>query len=59
MKNEFADRLSFQTYNEAIAAYEKKAVKKLEVTRIHREVLTEKAATGDTFFCILLRHGCE
>jgi len=35
------------TYNEVIEAYEKKTGKKVEVTRIPRETLTERAAAGD------------
>jgi len=37
------------TYNELVVAYEEKTGKKLEVTRIPREVLAEKAAAGDLF----------
>ena len=40
---------SFQTYNEVIAAHEQRSGKKVEVTRIPREVLAEKAAAGDLF----------
>lgn len=35
--------------NEVIAAYEEKTGKKIEVTRTPREVLVEKAHTGDLF----------
>ena len=42
-------QLSFQTYNEIIAAYENKTGKKVEVTRIPKEALLERAAAGEMF----------
>ena len=38
-----------QTFNEVIAAYEKKAGKDIQITHITRETLAEKAAAGDYF----------
>ena len=42
----------FQTFNEVIAAYEKKTGKNVEATRIPREVLLERAAAGDIFAAV-------
>ena len=38
-----------QTFNEVVAAYEKTAGKKIQVTHITREAVAEKAAAGDEF----------
>lgn len=53
---------TFQTFNEAIAAYESQTGKKVEVTHVPREVLAEKAAAGDllsTFYYDVDMNGGE